>query len=134
MHVVKAFGWLELSILCMAATQFKSSAALLCLAFFMCPGIDTIHLYNTVSNSNVYQRLNKNQSTKSLLVLKTPSRDVRRMCVHLLDHVQKCAPVSSFFSFCFDYEFYLCVRCWSYFTAICRAQGSIRKIKNQVLH
>ena len=49
---------------------------------------DTIHLYNTVTNPNVYQRQNENKSTKSLLVLKTPLSDVRRMCVSLLDHAQ----------------------------------------------
>ena len=84
----------------MAATQFKSSAVLLHLAFFMCQGIDTIHLYNTaVNNSNVYQRHNENKSTKSLLVLKTPSHDVICMCVHLLDHAQNALPFPLFFLF-----------------------------------
>ena len=61
MHEVKVV-WLELSVLRMAATRFKSSAVLpfLRLTFFMCPGIDTIHLCNTVSNPNVYQRQNEN--------------------------------------------------------------------------
>ena len=121
MHEVKAL-WLELSILCLAATQLKSSAVLLRLAFFMCPGFDTIHLYNTVSNPNVYQHHNKNKSTKSLLLLKTPLRDVRCMCVCLLDHVQNALQFSLFFSLCFDDKFYLCVRCWPYFTPIRRPE------------
>ena len=76
----------------MAVTQFKSSAVpvLLRLPFFMSPGIDTFHLY---------QCRNENKSTKSLLVLKTPSHDVRRMCVRLLDHAQNALPFPLFYLF-----------------------------------
>ena len=56
----------------------------------MSPGIDTIHLY---------QCRNENKCTKSLLVLKTPSRDVRRMCVRLFDHAQNALPFPLFFLF-----------------------------------
>ena len=74
------------------ATQFKSSPVpvLLRLSFCTSLGIDTIHLY---------QCRNENKSTKSLLVLKIPSHDVRRMCVRLLNHAQNALPFPLFFLF-----------------------------------
>ena len=79
--------------------QVLSSTVLLRLAYFMSPGIDTIYLY---------QCRNANKSTKSLLVLKTPSHDVRRKCVRLLDHAQNALPFPLFFLFAFMTNF-VCV-------------------------